>query len=80
MRQPARAHTSSVGARELVNQLRGIAVWLETLSRVDRSPDPFDYFLLAMAERGQADVLVFGDKCGVLALKSHGSCRIVTVR
>ncbi|MDD5324782.1 MAG: putative toxin-antitoxin system toxin component, PIN family [Polaromonas sp.] len=67
-------------AGELVNQLRGMAVWLETLPRVDRSPDPFDNFLLAMAEGGQADVLVSGDKRGVLALKSHGPCRIVTVR
>ena len=60
--------------------LRGIAVWMDALPRVERSPDPFDNFLLAMAEGGQAEVLVSGDKRGVLALKSHGPCRIVTVR
>ena len=67
-------------AGELVNHLRGIALWIDTLPTVDRSPDPFDNFLLSMAQGGQADVLVSGDKRGVLALKSHGTCRIVTVR
>ena len=67
-------------AGELINQLRGMAVCIETLPRVDRSPDPFDNFLLAMAEAGAADVLVSGDKRGVLALQIHGACRIVTVR
>jgi len=47
---------------------------------VERSPDPFDNFLLAMAEGAQADVRVSGEKRSVLALKSHGPCRIVTVR
>ena len=67
-------------AGELINQLRGMAVWIDALPPVDRSPDPLDNFFLAMAEGGQTDVLVSGDKRGVLALKSHGSCRIVTVR
>lgn len=67
-------------AGELVNQLRNMALWIDTLPRVDRSPDPFDNFLLSMAQGGQADALVSGDKRGVLALKSHGTCRIMTVR
>ena len=67
-------------AGELVNQLRSMARWIDALPPVDRSPDPFDNFLLSMAQGGQADVLVSGDKRGVLALKSHGTCRIVTVR
>ncbi len=67
-------------AGELVNQLKNMAKWIETLPPVTRSPDPFDNFLLAMAEAGQADVLVSGDKRGVLALKSHGACRIVSLR
>jgi predicted nucleic acid-binding protein len=33
-----------------------------------------------MAEGGDVNVLVSGDKRGVLMLKSHGACRIVTVR
>jgi uncharacterized protein len=67
-------------AGELVNQLKGMALWIEALPQVNRSPDPFDNFLLAMAQAGQADVLVSGDKRGVLSLKSHGACQIVTLR
>jgi len=67
-------------AGELVNQLRAMALLVEALPAVDRSPDPFDNFLLAMAQGGQADVLISGDKRGVLALKTHGACRITTVR
>ncbi len=67
-------------AGELVNQLRAVALQVDPLPSVDRSIDPFDNFLLAMAQGGQADLLVSGDKRGVLALKSHGNCRIVTVR
>ena len=80
-RRPAlRALIRPALAGELVNQLRSMTVWIDGLPPVDRSPDPFDNFLLSMAEGGQADVLVSGDKRGVLALKSHGTCRIVTVR
>jgi uncharacterized protein len=67
-------------AGELVNQLKGMATWIEELPPVNRSPDPFDNFLLSMAQAGQADALVSGDKRGVLALKSHGACQIVTLR
>lgn len=67
-------------AGELVNQLRGMAQLIDTLPRVDRSIDPFDNFLLAMAQGGQADVLVSGDKRGVLGLQTHGPCQIATVR
>ena len=67
-------------AGELVSQLRSMAIWIETLPSVDRSVDPFDNFLLAMAQGGNADKLVSGDKRGVLALKSHGACKIVTVQ
>ena len=80
-RRPAiRALIRPALAGELVNQLRNMALWIEALPPVNRSPDPFDNFLLSMAEGGQADVLVSGDKRGVLGLKSHGTCRILTVR
>ncbi len=79
-RQHIRALIRPAMAGELVNQLQGMAKWIETLPPVNRSPDPFDNFLLAMAEAGQADVLVSGDKRGVLALKSHGACQIITLR
>ena len=80
-RRPAiRALIRPALAGELVNQLRNMAVWIEALLSVNRSLDPFDNFLLSMAEGRQADVLVSGDKRGVLGLKSHGTCRIATVR
>ena len=80
-RRPAiRALIRPALAGELVNQLKNMAQWIETLPPVTRSPDPFDNFLLAMAEAGQADVLVSGDKRGVLALQSHGACQIITLR
>ena len=79
-RPPIRALIRPALAGELVNQLKNMAKWIETLPPVTRSPDPFDNFLLAMAEAGQADVLVSGDKRGVLALKSHGACQIITLR
>lgn len=80
-RRPAiRALIRPALAGELVNQLKNMAKWIETLPPITRSPDPFDNFLLAMAEAGQADVLVSGDKRGVLALKSHGACQIITLR
>ena len=45
---------------------------------VRRSSDPEDDFLLALAQAGEADYLVTGDKAGLLALKRHASTRIVT--
>jgi predicted nucleic acid-binding protein len=44
---------------------------------VDRSPDPDDNYLLAIAEAGEARFLVTGDK-PLLGLKRHKSTRIVT--
>lgn len=67
-------------AGQLVNTIRGLAVMAPTLPRVQRSPDPKDNFLLAMAEAGNADLLVSGDKRDVLALKRHEGTRIVTAR
>ena len=63
----------------LVNRIRDRALIIERLPKVDASPDPGDNFLLAMAERGNADYLVTGDKAGVLAIKKHGKTHIVTV-
>jgi len=67
-------------AGELVNQLRSMTLWFDTLPQVDKSIDPFDNFLLAMVEAGAAHVLVSGDERGVLTLRSHGNCHILTVR
>ncbi len=58
-------------AGRLVNQIRKLAEDVGELPRVERSPDPTDDFLLALAEAGQAEYLVTGDKSGLLALASH---------
>jgi putative PIN family toxin of toxin-antitoxin system len=67
-------------AGTFVNQLHAKATILERLPSVERSVDPADNFLLAMAEAGEADYLVSGDRRGVLALEQHGNTQIVTAR
>jgi uncharacterized protein len=62
------------------NDLHRFATVLDQLPTVDRSPDPNDNFLLAMAEAGAAHYLVTVDKRDVLALKQHGATHIVTAR
>jgi putative PIN family toxin of toxin-antitoxin system len=69
---------STVG--RFIRDLRKFANVLGRLPPVDRSVDPADNFLLAMAEAGQADYLVSGDRRGVLDLKRHGTTRIVRAR
>ena len=64
----------------LVNQIKKLAEDIGELPRVKRSPDPDDDFLLAMAEAGNADYLVTGDKSGLLSLGRHKSTRIITAR
>jgi uncharacterized protein len=41
---------------------------------------PFVNYLLSLAEVGQADFIVTGDKPGLLSLERHRSTRIVSVR
>src|SRR5215472_3235922 len=67
-------------AGRLVNQIKKLAEDIAELPRVKRSPDPGDNFLLALAESGNADYLVTGDKSGLLSLARHKSTRIVTPR
>lgn len=67
-------------AGRLVNNLRNMAEMLVALPHVVRSPDPTDDFILAMAEAGEADYLVTGDKGDLLALKRHSGTRILSVR
>ena len=52
----------------LLNELRAHAQMLSDLPEVDRSPDPADNFLLAMAQAGQVEYLVTGDKRHLLTL------------
>ena len=71
-----------IGAAEvgwLVNRIRDRALMIERLPRVDVSPDPADNFLLGMAQAGDADFLVSGDKTGLLAFRQHRNTRIISV-
>jgi putative PIN family toxin of toxin-antitoxin system len=67
-------------AGRLVNQIKKLAEDIDSLPRVERSPDPNDDFLLALSEGGKADYLVTGDKSGLLVLGHHKATRIVSAR
>ncbi|MFZ5509649.1 MAG: putative toxin-antitoxin system toxin component, PIN family [Pseudomonadota bacterium] len=67
-------------AGRLVNDIRRLALMCDPLPSVERSPDPDDDWLLALAEKAQADFLVTGDKSDLLMLERHGPTRIVTAR
>ena len=71
-----RIHQAEAG--RLVNDLRRLATLIENLPTLDVSPDPYDNFLLAMAQAGQADLLVTGDKRDLLSLSRHQGMRILT--
>lgn len=59
-----------------LNRLRDVATVVENLPALDCSPDPEDNYLLALAEAGEAQFLVTGDKL-LLELKRHKATRIV---
>lgn len=67
-------------AGRLINQLKRLAEDVDPLPEVIRSSDPGDDFLLALAQAGNADFLVTGDKSGLLVLLSHQHTRIVSAR
>ena len=75
-----RKHVKQAEAGTLVNELRALALIPGRLARIERSSDPHDDFLLALAEAASADYLVTGDKSGLLALRQHRRTRIVTAR
>lgn len=63
---------------ELINALRQ-TVLIEAASVAVELADPDDSFLLGMADTGNADYLVTGDKhAGLLALRTYGRTRILT--
>jgi putative PIN family toxin of toxin-antitoxin system len=67
-------------AGRMVNDVRSYGIHIGVIPDLDASPDPWDNFLLALAEAGAADYLVTGDKADLLALGKHGSTKIVSVR
>ena len=74
----SRLRPSKVG--RLVNDIRRLALMPEPDQRAEESRDPDDNFLLDLARVGDADVLVTGDRSGLLELQRHGRTRIVTAR
>ena len=74
----SRIHPAQAG--RLVNAMRSLSVLLERLPPACVSRDPHDDYLFAMAQAGEADYLVTGDKAGVLAVRRHGKTKIVTAR
>ena len=64
----------------LINELRKVAEFHPRLPAIDASLDPFDNYLLALAQVGRADFLVTGDKAGLLSLGIFERTRIVTAR
>jgi putative PIN family toxin of toxin-antitoxin system len=79
-RESVRLRIHPAEAGRMVNDLRSLAVLAEPLEKLDISPDPYDNFLLAMAQASRADALVTGDKRGLLSLGRHLGTRIVTAR
>ena len=74
----SRIHPAQAG--RLLNVVRSLSVLLEKLPPASVSRDLHDDYLFAMAQAGEADYLVTGDKAGVLALRRHGKTQIVTAR
>lgn len=79
-RPEVRKYIAPARVGRFINDLRELAEVLSRLPHVDRSRDPGDNFLLAMAEASAADYLVTGDKRDVLVLRLHDRTQIVTVR
>lgn len=67
-------------AGRMINRLGKASLRITHIPLVQRSADPFDDYLLGLAEGGRADILVSGDKRGLLALKTHGTTQIMTAR
>lgn len=74
----ARLRPHEVGT--MINEIRRLAVMCDTLPPVERSPDPDDDFLLAVAQVSAADYLVTGDRSDLLSLGQHRGTQIVTAR
>lgn len=73
-----RRYIEPAAAGSMYNELRHLAILLTNLPVVEASRDPADNFLLAMAQLGEADFLVTGDKHDLLSLRAFRQTKIVT--
>lgn len=67
-------------AGRLINDLKSVADMVTNLPDVTVCRDPWDNYLLATIEAGNADILITGDKADLLSLDRHGGASIMTVR
>lgn len=79
-REAVRLRIHPAEAGRMVGDLRRLALSLTQLPVVEVSRDPYDNFLLAMAQVANAELLVTGDKRDLLTLTRHRGTRIVTAR
>jgi putative PIN family toxin of toxin-antitoxin system len=79
-RNGVRFRINPAAAGRMVNDLRRLATVVDDLPDVEVSTDPYDNFLLAMAQVAQADMLVTGDQRGLLALHRHLGTQILSAR
>ncbi len=66
-------------AGRFINELRDLSVIVDNLPAVDISPDPYDNYLLSIANGGVADYLVTGDKRDLLFIKKYAGTAIISV-
>jgi uncharacterized protein len=67
-------------AGRLINELRELAMMVTELPLVEVSRDPYDNYLLSIAQSGRADYLISGDKRDLLSLYQHAGTQIRSVR
>lgn len=75
-----RARLTPALAGRLVNDLKSVADVVTNLPDVTVCRDPWDNYLLATIEAGNADILITGDKADLLSLDRHAGANIMTVR
>lgn len=75
-----RARLNPALAGRLINDIKGVAEVIGPLPDISICRDPWDNYLLATIEAGNANVLITGDKADLLSLDRHAGTRIVTVR
>lgn len=75
-----RARLAPALAGRLINDLKSVADMVTNLPDVTVCRDPWDNYLLATIEAGDADILITGDKADLLSLDRHAGANIMTVR
>lgn len=75
-----RARLTPALAGRLINDLKSVADMVTNLPDVTICRDPWDNYLLATIEAGNADILITGDKADLLSIDRHAGANIMTVR